>query len=283
MSEAPRPDLRDVPVDLRDVPARGRSGVLERAAPPVLALVILLAAWELCARVLEVPAYLLPPPSAIVLAAKANAVTLAEGALTTARAALTGFVLSAILGVLAAIVLTSSRLIERAFYPYTVFLQTVPIVAIAPLLAVWLGPGVQAVSACALIVSVFPVIANTVTGLRSVDPALLDLFRLYGAGRLATMMKLMLPASLPHILTGLRIAGGLAVIGALVGELFAGFSEGTPGLGIVVQSSYKQLRTDLLFAAVLTATALGLVIFAVVDALSARVLGRWHPSEKRVS
>jgi NitT/TauT family transport system permease protein len=280
MPDATPSDPRGAPLDPQGSPAPARGGALEVVLPPVLALVLLLAAWEALARALEVPAYLLPPPSAIALAAQANVGTLADGALTTARAALTGFALSAVLGVVAAIVLTSSRLVERAFYPYTVFLQTVPIVAIAPLLAVWLGPGVRAVSVCALIVSVFPVIANTVTGLRSVDPALRDLFRLYGAGRVATLVKLTLPASLPHIVTGLRIAGGLAVIGTLVGELFAGFAEGTPGLGIVVQSAYKQLRTDLLFAAVLAATGLGLCLFAAVNALGARVLGRWHPSEK---
>jgi NitT/TauT family transport system permease protein len=275
---APR-DARDGPAEPRDAPARG-GGTFARVAPPIIALVLLLAVWEVLTRALEVRPYLLPAPSAIALAAKADAATLAQGALTTARAALTGFALSGILGVLAAVALTSSRLIERAFYPYTVFLQTVPIVAIAPLLAVWLGPGVEAVSVCVLIVSVFPVIASTVAGIRSVDPALRDLFRLYGAGRLATLVKLTLPAAVPQILTGLRVAGGLAVIGALVGELFAGFAEGAPGLGIVVQSAYKQLRTDLLFAAVLTATGLGLVLFAAVSVASARILGRWHPSEK---
>jgi NitT/TauT family transport system permease protein len=136
------------------------------------------------------------------------------------------------------------------------------------------------VSVSAFIVSVFPVIANTLTGLRSVDPALRDLFRLYGAGRAATLVKLSLPASLPHIVTGLRIASGLAVIGAIVGEFVAGFSEDAAGLGILVLSSYRQLRTDLLFAAVLTAAALGLTLFGAVNALGARVLGRWHPSER---
>lgn len=259
---------------------RRARATLEKALPPVVALALLLGVWEALTRALGVQAYLLPPPSAIARAALQERGTLAAGALTTARAALTGFALSAVIGVAAAVGLTSSRIVERAFYPYTVFLQTVPIVAIAPLLAVWLGPGVEAVSVCALIVSVFPVIASTVTGLRSVDPALLDLFRLHGAGRAATLFKLMLPASLPHIVTGLRVAGGLAVIGALVGELFAGFADGAPGLGIVVQAAYKQLRTDLLFAAVLTATGLGLALFAAVNLLGARVLGRWHPSEK---
>jgi NitT/TauT family transport system permease protein len=257
-----------------------RERLSSRVLPPLLALALLLAAWEIATRVLSVPAYLLPPPSAIARAARADAGTLAQGAFTTARAALSGFALSAVIGVLAAVVLGSSRLIERALYPYAVFLQTVPIVAIAPLLVIWFGPGFRAVTVSAFIVSVFPVIANTLTGMRSVDPALRDLFRLYGAGRFVTLTKLTLPAALPHIVTGLRIASGLAVIGTIVGEFVAGFSEDGAGLGILVLSSNRQLRTDLLFAAVLTAAALGLALFGAVNLLGARVLGRWHASEK---
>ena len=257
-----------------------RGGLARNVIPPLLALALLLTAWEVLTRALEVAEYLLPPPSAIAKAASANAGTLAQGALTTARAALGGFAASAIVGVAVAVVLGSSRFVERALYPYAIFLQTVPIVAIAPLLVLWFGPGLRAVSVSAFIVSVFPVIANTLSGLRSVDPALRDLFRLYGAGRAATLVKLSLPASLPHIVTGLRIASGLAVIGAIVGEFVAGFSEDAAGLGILVLSSYRQLRTDLLFAAVLTAAALGLTLFGAVNALGARVLGRWHPSER---
>jgi NitT/TauT family transport system permease protein len=176
------------------------------------------------------------------------------------------------------VVLSSSRLLERALYPYTVFLQTVPIVAVAPLLVLWFGPGQRAVAASAFIVSVFPVIANTLSGLRSADPALRDLFRLYGARRLATLFKLELPGALPHIFTGLRIASGLAVIGAIVGEFVAGFSEGSAGLGILVLAAYRQLRTDLMFAAVLCAAGLGIVLFGAVSLLGARLLRRWHPS-----
>ncbi|MEZ4301219.1 MAG: ABC transporter permease [Polyangiaceae bacterium] len=261
------------------MPERARE-IAAKVVPPLVALAVVLLVWEAAVRALDVPAYLMPPPSAVALAAKKDAAALGVGALTTARAALSGFALSGAVGVLIAIGLSSSRIAERAFYPYTVFLQTVPIVAIAPVLAVWFGPGLVAVSVCAFVVSVFPVIANTVTGLRSVDPALRDLFRLYGAGRGATLVKLTLPSALPNIVTGLRIAAGLSVIGTLVGELFAGFSEGAPGLGILVQTSAKQLRTDLLFAAVLSATGLGLLLFAAVDAVGARVLGRWHPSER---
>ena len=201
-------------------------------------------------------------------------------ALTTGKSALTGFLLSAVLGVASAIVLASSRLLERALYPYTVFLQTVPIVAVAPLLVLWFGPGLRADAASALIVAVFPVIANTLAGLRSVDPALRDLFRIYGASRWDTLVKLALPSALPSLVTGLRVASGLSVIGAIVGEFVAGFSEDAAGLGILVLSSYRQLRTDLLFAAVLAAALLGLALFGAVQLAGHLLLRRWHPSER---
>jgi NitT/TauT family transport system permease protein len=252
---------------------------VQSSVPPLVALVAFIALWEVLTRALDVPAFLLPPPSAIARTAAREADVLALAALTTSRAALAGFGLSALLGVLAAVVLSSSRIVERALYPYTVFLQTVPIVAIAPLLVLWFGPGLRAVAVSAFIVSVFPVIANTLAGLRSVDPALRDLFRLYGAGRLAALIKLQIPSSVPNIITGLRVASGLAVIGAIVGEFVAGFSEGSAGLGILVLASYRQLRTDLVFAAVLTASALGFALFAAVNVAGFLLLRRWHPSE----
>lgn len=257
-----------------------REAILRRAVPPLAALLIIVALWETIARGLQIPAYLLPPPSAVVAAGSAEIGALAAAAIVTARASIAGFLLSAAFGVAIAAGLASSRMLERAFYPYTVFFETVPIVAIAPLLVLWFGAGARAVTAAALIVSVFPVIANTLTGLRSVDPALKDLFRLYGATRAAALIKLELPAALPSIVTGLRVAAGLAVIGAFVGEVFAGFAEGAAGLGILVQVAYKQLRTDLLFAAVVVASLLGLAIFGAVDLLGHLLLRRWHPSEK---
>jgi NitT/TauT family transport system permease protein len=251
-----------------------------RLLPPAIALVLLLAAWEALVRALDVPAFLLPPPSAIAGAAASNAGALAGAAATTAQAALTGFALSGALGVVAAVALASSRTLERALYPYTVFLQTVPIVAIAPLLVLWFGPGQRAVSVSALIVSVFPVIASTLTGLRSVEPPLRDLFKLYGASRLATLVKLELPSALPYVFTGLRVASGLSVIGAIVGEFVAGFSEDAAGLGITVLAAYRQLRTDLLFAAVLLASLLGLALFGAVSLAGSLLLRRWHPSAR---
>ena len=257
--------------------SRGSSW-LSVAVAPLVALGLLLVLWEGLARVLEIPAWLLPPPTAIGLVAGREASMLLGAAFTTGSSALVGFGLSAGVGVLAAIILSSSRLLERALYPYTIFLQTVPIVAIAPLLVLWFGPGPRAVAVSSFIVSLFPVIANTLTGLRSVEPALKDMFRLYGARRLATLWKLELPAALPHMVTGLRVASGLSVIGAIVGEFVAGFSEGAAGLGILVLSAYRQFRTDLLFAAVLAASLLGLVLFGAVSLVGARLLRRWHPS-----
>jgi NitT/TauT family transport system permease protein len=254
--------------------------LLRAFAPPALALVVLLALWEGLAFALAIPLFLLPPPSSVALAALKNAGLLAAAALTTAHAALVGFGLSAALGVLVAIGLASSRSLERALYPYTVFLQTVPIVAVAPLLVIWFGAGLRAVAVSAFIVSVFPVIANTLAGLRSVEPPLRDLFRLYGAGRFATLLKLEIPSAVPNIVTGLRVASGLSVIGAIVGEFVAGFSEGAAGLGILVLSAYRQLRTDLLFAAVLSASALGLLLFGAINLAGFLLLRRWHPSER---
>jgi NitT/TauT family transport system permease protein len=248
--------------------------------PPILSLLLALSAWEALCRALAIPAYLLPPPSDIARASLDQAGMLARATWATARSALVGFFLSGVLGVSFAVLLSASRSLERAAYPYIVFLQTVPIVAIAPLLVLWFGPGERAVSVSAFIVSVFPVVANTLSGLRSVEPALRDLFRLYGAGKLRTLMLLSLPSSLPSIVTGLRVAGGLAVIGAIVGEFVAGFSEGSAGLGIRILEASRQLRTDLLFAAVLCASMLGLALFFATNLAGSFLLRRWHPSEK---
>lgn len=246
--------------------------------PPLVALVALLALWEALTWALHVPAFLLPPPSGIAGAIGADFRELLLSACVTAMSSLGGFFLSAMVGTLVGIALGSSRLLERALYPYAVFLQTVPIVAIAPLLVLWCGAGLRAVILSAFIVSLFPVIASVVAGIQSVDPALRDLFRIYGASRFARLTKLELPAALPSGITGLRVAAGLAVIGSIVGEFVAGFSESNAGLGILIMTSYRQLHTDLLFAAVLFSSGIGLLLFTAVNAAGYFLLRRWHPS-----
>jgi NitT/TauT family transport system permease protein len=242
--------------------------------PPLLTFVIAVVLWESVVRVFAVPKFLVPPPSDVLIAAWTERAALAGALFTTAQGAGLGFLLSATLGTSLGLAFSLSRWLERGLYPYALFLQTVPIVAVAPLLVLWFGPGLRAVAVSAFIVSVFPIIANTLAGLRSVDPRLSDLFRLYGASLCDTVLKLRLPTAIPSMMTGLKVASGLSVIGAIVGEFVAGFSEGNAGLGITVLSAYRQLRTDLLFAAVLLASLLGLLLFGLVSSLSTLLLRR---------
>jgi NitT/TauT family transport system permease protein len=247
-----------------------------RTAPPLVALILGLAIWHLLATAGGMPAYLLPTPVAVARAAREDGATLAAATWVTLQTSLTGFLLSGLFGVAIGVILARSRWLERGFYPYALVLQTVPIVAVAPLLVLWFGVGPRAVIASAVIVSVFPVIASTVTGIRAIDPNLRDLFRLYGASPLTVLWKLELPAATLSIATGLRIACGLAVIGAIVGEFVAGFAEGAQGLGILVLTSYRQLRTDLLFAAVFGSALLGLSMFVLVTGGAHLLLRRWN-------
>jgi NitT/TauT family transport system permease protein len=248
--------------------------------PPLLVLIAsaLLAEWVL--RWLQVPKYKLPLPSDVWRVALNRHDELMGSLWKTTSAALLGFAASTILGIVTAVLLSTSKLVQRAFYPYTIFFQTVPVVAIAPLLVIWFGAGLQSVATCAFIVSVFPVIANTLSGLLSTDPALRDLFKLYGASHFAMMWKLKLPSALPNIVTGLRIAAGLAVIGTIVGEFVAGVLEENPGLGILVVENKKFGQTDMVFAAVITASLLGLAMLCAINLFGYLVLRRWHASEQ---
>jgi NitT/TauT family transport system permease protein len=235
--------------------------------PPLVTFVLLHALWELIVRRLGVPAWKVPAPSDIFRAVVDRSADLSSATAHTSAAALLGFGLSALIGVAAGTALSSMKWIERAFYPFTVFLQTVPLVAIAPLLVLWLGYGLASVTVSAFIVSLFPVIANTLAGMRSVDPGLRDMFRLYDAGPLRTLFKLKLPAAMPNVFTGLWGGGG--------GEFVAGTFD-QQGLGLLVQSASRNLQTPLVFAAVAAASLLGLTLFAIVNFSGYWILRRWH-------
>jgi len=249
---------------------------LRLGAPPFAAAAILIAIWQSTTWAFDIPAYLLPSPGEVWVASIANATVLFQGLGMTAWSAAIGFALSALVGVALGVALTSTVLVERAFYPFSVFLQTVPLIAIAPLLVVWFGYGWRPVAAAAFIASVFPVVANTVAGLRSTDRELLDLVRLYGGDPLSTLLKLRLPWALPSIFTGLRIASGLAVIGAIVGEFVASYTSGTLPLGALVTTYVRSFRTDLVFSVVVLASLLGLVMFGAVGLASWIALRRWY-------
>lgn len=254
--------------------------ILRRVLPPTGVFVAVIIGWGIYAHVTNAPPWLLPRPGAVFGSFVRDSDKLIPSLGWTALAAVSGFAVSAIIGVVIAIALSASPLLRRAFYPYTLFFQTVPIVAIAPMLIIWLGVGLGPVAVCAFIVSVFPVIANTLAGLMSADPALVDLFRLYGARPFAALWKLRLPSALPNIFTGLRIAAGLAVIGTVVAEFLVGQIVGNVGLGVRVMSAIHESRMDLAFAAILLASLLGLAMFGAVNLAASLSLRRWHASEQ---
>ena len=241
---------------------------------PILAFVAIVSVWELLVRVKWINPFILPSPSQIYQSLIEDRAELWSALGYTAASVGISFSLSILIGIASAIIVFSSETILYAFYPYTIFFQTVPIIAIAPLLVIWFGYGIPAVVASGFIVSVFPVVASTLTGLMSADPALKDLFLLYRASRLQSMWKLYLPSSLPFILNGLRISGGLAVIGTIVGEFLGGI-----GVGSIIDVARAQQRIDKVFAAVLLASGLGLILIKLIDLLSFVLLKNWHPSE----
>ncbi|HET7505048.1 MAG TPA: ABC transporter permease [Kofleriaceae bacterium] len=260
--------------------ARRVRDLAARLVPPLCAALVLLATWELWVRWTNPPRFLFCAPSEIWRDAIARAPELGLATWKTTIAVLWGFGLSAVAGVATGVMLSSNRLVERALYPFTVILQTVPLVAIAPMLVIWLHAGVQAVSVCAFIVSLFPVITNTLSGIRSIPQPQVELFRLYGAGPWAVLWKLKLPGAVPSIMAGLRIAAGLAVIGAVVGEFVAGELGADRGLGIVVVVAAKQGELPVLFAAVALASLLGIAMVGGVNAAAYLLMYRWHVSQR---
>ncbi len=251
---------------------------LAMVLPPLVVAVGALLTWEAVVRVFDVPRFILPAPSVIAEAAWADRERLLAGAAQTAMASAGGFVLAVAIGVVVGSVLGGSRLLQRGFYPLALLFQMVPLVAIAPLLVIWLGYGLRSTMAAACIVSVFPVLASTLDGMRGTDPGLREIFAIHRAGRLARWWKLELPSSIPSVVTGSRVAAGLAVIGAVVGEFVSGYAGQTAPLGIVVTSSMREARTDLVFAAVALSACVGFALFGVTSAAGWLLLRRWHAS-----
>lgn len=243
---------------------------------PLLPLILGSGVLEILVRTGTVPSYILPAPSDVVRSLIVDQAEYGRGFLSTAIAALIGLGLSFSLGIFVAVLLSLSSWLRRAFLPYATFFQTVPIIALAPVLVIWFGFGRPTVVASSFIVSIFPVIANSILGLQSTDPSLLDLFRLHHATRFKTLWKLQLPSALPAIFGGLRIASGLAVIGAVVGEFIAG-----GGLGEVVDAARTQQRLDKVFAAVLLSSFLGLILVLLIDFISRLTLRSWYAGERQ--
>lgn len=255
--------------------------VLETYLPPIITLILFLLCWQYGTQAFGIPPYLLPKPTDIVMAAMEDWNHLAVSVTTTILEAVIGFVLSVVLGVGAAIMMASSKLLERSLYPYAILLQTIPIVAIAPIIVIWFGAGFNAIVIIAFVIGFFPMVSNTLIGLNSVDHNMLNLFQLYNASKWQTMWRLRVPAAMPYIMAGLKISCSLSVIGAIVGEYVAGIGGGQGGLGYAITIAASRVQTPYLFACGLAASILGIVFYLLVNYLSKRVLGSWHDLEMK--
>jgi NitT/TauT family transport system permease protein len=257
--------------------SEGRTQRLLRLLLPVIVLATGLAAWELVVRINNIPPYVLPGPSAVFVTLVNDWPVLSRSLLTTLLTTLEGFVAAAIGGIMLALLFNQSKWLEYSLFPYAVILQVTPVIAIAPLLLIYL-PQQTAVVVCAWIVAFFPVLSNTTLGLNSVDRNLDGLFRLYGASPLQTLRFLKLPSALPFILGGLRIAGGLSLIGAVVAEIAAGSAGAGSGLAYRIAESGYRLNIPRMFAALLLLSVAGIVIYGLLALTSHLVLRRWHES-----
>ena len=248
--------------------------------PPAVVVLFLLLLWHLAVVLFSIPEFLLPTPWSVLERIYDQWPRLIAATGRTATATLLGFGLSAMIGIFSGSMLSLVPLARRGVYPLTLLLQMVPLVAIAPMLVIWFGYGLPSVIAAAFIVSVFPVIAGTLDGLQSVDAGLAEMFRIHRAGRIRTWWSLGLPWSLPSVFTGLRIAAGLAVIGAIVGEFVGAFGGDQAPLGAIITSALKQNQTSTVFAAVTLAAMLGFALFGFVNLAGWLLLGRWHESAR---
>ena len=253
---------------------------LLRIVLPVLVLVLVIWAWDTVVRIEHIPPFVLPSPGLVFSTLIADRVLLFDSLLITLSITFQGFILAAVGGITLAIAFHQWRVVGYSFYPYAVALQVTPIVAVAPLLLIYL-PQPLAVLACAWIVAFFPVLANTMLGLNSVDHNLVALFDLYKASRRQILWNLKLPAALPQILAGLRIAGGLSLIGAVVAEIAAGSAGAGSGLAYRIAESGYRLNIPRMFAALLLLSLAGIAIFFVLSAVSHLALRHWHESALR--
>ena len=272
-----------------DAPRRlrphGRTGgclprrTVELVAAPLGLLIVMIGGWYVFTyEVLEHHRrFLLPPLHEVWTQSFVDGDTrseLLDGLWVTTKTSMTGLVAATALGILFAVLMSQARWIERSFYPWAVLIQTIPILAIVPLVALWFGIGIWSRVLVAVMISLFPIIANTLFGLQSASEEQVDLFEIHGAGRWKRLVKLDFPAAVPALFTGLRISAGLAVIGAIVGEFF--FRSGDRGLGQLIELHRATNDTAEMFGAVILSSMLSIAVFTLVGQLGDRLTGKWH-------
>jgi NitT/TauT family transport system permease protein len=249
-----------------------------RTLAPIAVGILILAIWEGACRFWHVPAYLFPMPSAIAAALVHDWPTLLRALGTTFAITLQAFAIAVVLGTFIAFIFVQNKAIEASFFPYAVLLQVTPVVAVAPLIIILVKNTALSLTICATVVAIFPVISNTTIGLHSVDTGLLSYFRMNKATRLETLLRLRIPSALPFFLAGLRIASGLALIGAVVAEFVAGTGGQSAGLAYQILQAGFQLDIPLMFAALFLIALSGVALYLVMVALNNALLGHWHES-----
>ncbi|MFJ7439022.1 ABC transporter permease [Methylorubrum thiocyanatum] len=253
---------------------------VQAALPPLLVGILVLGLWEAACRGFAIPEYLFPAPSVIAASLVQNGPDLLRALWSTLRVTLIAFALSTVLGTLVAFLFVQSRFIERGFFPYAVMLQVTPVVAVAPLIIILVRDTQVALVICATIIAIFPVISNTTVGLRSVDPGLSNLMRVYRASRMQTLLRLRIPSALGYFFAGLRISSGLALIGAVVAEFVAGTGGRSAGLAYEILQAGFQLDIPRMFAALSLITLAGILLFLAMSGLSRLALGSWGDPER---
>jgi NitT/TauT family transport system permease protein len=252
--------------------------------PPLVVAAFVLGVWYLATYVVldEQRRFLLPPPHAVVTESFADHATrneILDATFQTAKVALVGLVIASVIGIAVAVAMSQARWVERSLFPWAVVLQTVPILAIVPLIGFWWGFDFRSRVLVCVLISLFPMITATLFGLRSAPPGLHDLFSLRRASRWTRLKKLQFPAALPAIFVGLQTSAGLSVIGAIVGDFF--FRQGDPGIGRLIDNYRAELASANLFAAITASSLLGIAAFWLVGLIGERVVGRWHETGRR--
>jgi len=249
---------------------------------PVVAFIIFISLWQAIPTILEIKSFILPKPTDVVAAAIKDWHLLWPAMQITIVEAVIGFSLSAVIGIGVSILLASSRIIEISLYPYAVILQTIPVIAIAPIVVIWFGSGFNSIVIISFLIGFFPIVSNTLMGLNSVDKNMVDLFQLYNASKWQTMWKLRIPAAMPYIMSGLKVSCTLSIIGAITGEYIAGIGGGKGGLGYAITVAAVQLKTPYLFACAIAGALFGIVFYLIVSFISRLVLSSWHESAIKV-
>ncbi|MFD2706142.1 ABC transporter permease [Salibacterium lacus] len=245
---------------------------------PLVAFILFVALWQVVPALLGMPHYIFPKPTDVVSAAVSDGALLWEAVQITVLESVIGFLLSAVIGIVVSITLASSKIIERSIYPYAIILQTLPVVAVAPIIVIWFGAGFNSIVVVSFLIGFFPVISNTLMGLNSVDKEKDDLFSLYNASKWQKMWKLRLPSAMPFIMAGLKVSCTLSIVGAIVGEYVAGVGGGEGGLGYAITVSAIQVNTAFIFACAIAGAMLGITFYLMISLLSNKILGSWHES-----